>query len=1253
MPAAKVPALALAMLLSLPWLARAQTTAPPPQPPKASSSAEKQKNPSTHASKGAPATSSAASTAAAAPAANAPPAKPSLAALKPQNVTLGKEATIQITASGSPPPSIEEADARLPAGVTWSAPNLTIPATLAAGTYRFKFIAANDQGSDKNVLTVTVKAAQSPVSTPCKNTYAIALRVLTASDAPGLAQLLNGTFAQFSVTSAPVSPSQNSNPSGGASSSAPANAAGGSAPGSASQQNASVKQVLCISSTVSTDTQGNPAKYSPPKLPGKDGVPDQAQKDQAELQALVAGFDRPEFVGVGLGPSYLVPLSHVTDLPGLVAALPDPAPGIEISEKDAIGNDFLILHPTTSDLSVATVPASALAAQAAKVKHDLMALDAQLGRLPKDPPEIQKIRGLLAQVNPELKGPALEEAQTAVQAELERWDATHTVRLEALDPGEVAIQLGTLLFANCDVQVFSQQHAVTIRPSLVIPKIPGRELPEGLLVADEAFERNTIYERTEAEQAWQQKLQTDAASAAKQGSGGTAPPPPTTTTTSSTTVSTPAPSTSASSPTSTSVKPPAPIQIQTTTSTQTTNAASAPSSSTPATAPAATGQSATAAGANTPSTVASQNLPTGEPLPAGRVVRLFHLRQASNIATVINTIPNGPWVQPLSDFGNDDLLLILPPAPGQPDDTGRFTRMIASLDQPRPNISLQVWSYEISSEEHPNSSRRASVGQAQHVSDAYGEFTTAVQNADGQIQEAMRRGVVAAIYYIQRGQYLDPTFDAYLTGRFYQCVRTDRYCLGYEDALTFASADDEKTDVTLERFVVLLAAVQDEQARAMIDEAIGVMGAPYCGDGAEPMLCFPRFHEALLTLAEKRNLRQFRAALLDFLFYYKEANAYPDEFDPYYLHRSAQTLDGFLNRLIGALNEDLDGYLHAELDRAARAITKGSYKVGLANYGEVQVSSISGDPANVSGAVENYFNITPPALLKDVVGGLLGGAGGGGAGQTSGTGQGSGTAGNSGTAGTTATTPSTSATESAASTVASAAKLLTPWQAVALNALATASAPPQLMAQINAQTTLAVTPISLDTASAAELKINLQISNPTTTIDASKGTTSSFIRQDMANSVANYNVQTSVRVDSLKLFQVSSLSMDLTHAESPFVIPVVGWAWESVFGEVPVMKGVFTLPQAPKTIQNRTIAVVRAVVVPTAMDLGLSMPFRADSVRDPITRTDTAISSFNQTGNEFERFHQRLMHCILAGDDGCIASVRLSDTPEAVHPSAN
>jgi hypothetical protein len=121
--------------------------------------------------------------------------------------------------------------------------------------------------------------------------------------------------------------------------------------------------------------------------------------------------------------------------------------------------------------------------------------------------------------------------------------------------------------------------------------------------------------------------------------------------------------------------------------------------------------------------------------------------------------------------------------------------------------------------------------------------------------------------------------------------------------------------------------------------------------------------------------------------------------------------------------------------------------------------------------------------------------------------------------------------------------------------------------------------------------------------------------------------------------------MELTHPDRGTPVPVVGQIWEGVFGTTPGIGKLFRLPPYSKTEDNRSVAIVRAVVVPTAMDLGLSLPFSADRVEDPITDTTDPLNATAQAGGRLRGFHNLMDSCMLRGKDDC-SSVKLSTTPE-------
>jgi hypothetical protein len=1225
---AKVGTLALFVLLSLSAVAHAQVTNTQPVSPSASPVAAQKPVGAQIAP----------------PARPAPPKAPLITSDSTATFIVGKDSLFTVTATGSPKPTFTPRT--LPQNLTLlglkfdpTTGKLTgIPQQ--TGTYTINFGAANGVPlASSQTFKLTVQPSTDPACDAGGDL--IRMRTLKDADADGLSTALNSAFDQLSIFAVAQTADKSStepSPPGQGQPSKPA-----SPP----------RQWLCV---IRREPDPNTGSLKPGDA--------STSSSYNELKRVIVVLDRPEFAGISLDSRFLVHFAHVKNrvghldnpLAALVSALPTPAPGLELNADDLVGQ-YLVIHPASTELQLALKAGSDLATQAARVKHDLLALDAQSGYVESDKSSAWSLLKALRAVSsesstrPEARRVLMQLEQEAL-VELEVWDTKHTVPFTVLNCRLVAVRVCPIIFPNWSVAVLTKQNAITLRPPEIAPDAQNRieRRAAGLLATSDLLERNAIYDQIQAMQAWEQKLQTDGASNPN-GSGNGAAQSPVTTTISNTTIAMPA----ATSPDSSAdlampKKTPPPIQVQTTTTAQTSpptgvqgvsSSAAAPQASANSTSPvvsnSTTGANAgggaggnSGGGTSSPAQIQAQT--PQPPPPSGRVVRLFHLRQAANIATVINAIvtgtANSPLVQPLSDSGNDDLLLILPPVKGQPDRTESIRRMIASLDEPRPAISMQVWSYEISSDKGAKyNDREEMTKQAGNVAKATVSFTHAVEIANDRITRVMMTGMALATNYAankedeHRGSFFDPDFSTYLTGKFEDCIKNDQYCLGYDTALSIGKpGSDTETRVSLGKFALLVAATRDEQAGGLIEHVIEGMEEQACQDSPSdsPPLHFVHLKAALKALAQPRTLHQFRAALLDFLFQYKWAIAYPNDFGPYELQSSAQNLDGFLNDLITPLNLDLDRYITAKLQSAADALTNDSKKVGIANYGEVQVNTISGGAAAVSATVNNYFDITKPALLQDLLSALPGAGG---------------------------STQSSTSTSSTSSVTPAA--LLTPWEMVALKALAAAAAPPQLVAQVNAQTSLTVTPISLDTAAAAELDISLQLSQPTSTIDASKGTSSSFIRQDLANSVASYTVKTQVRVDSLKLFPISSLSIDLTHAQTSVPVPIIGWAYEAIFGTVPWMKDhILAIPRAPETVQNRAVAVVRAVIAPTAMDLGLSMPFRDDSVGDPISLSSKSFSSEGQTNNKLEEFHKQLIVCVLKGNAHCMDKIRLGDIEE-------
>ena len=121
--------------------------------------------------------------------------------------------------------------------------------------------------------------------------------------------------------------------------------------------------------------------------------------------------------------------------------------------------------------------------------------------------------------------------------------------------------------------------------------------------------------------------------------------------------------------------------------------------------------------------------------------------------------------------------------------------------------------------------------------------------------------------------------------------------------------------------------------------------------------------------------------------------------------------------------------------------------------------------------------------------------------------------------------------------------------------------------------------------------------------------------------------------------------MELQHPERGQPFPIIGQAWEAVFGQTPYLGKLFHFPDRLKTVDNRSAAIIRAVVVPTAMDLGLGLRMENDRIVDPAENATINLNSMDQIEGKPRLFHRELMFCIeKAQTSNCLGDVKLSTT---------
>jgi hypothetical protein len=412
-----------------------------------------------------------------------------------------------------------------------------------------------------------------------------------------------------------------------------------------------------------------------------------------------------------------------------------------------------------------------------------------------------------------------------------------------------------------------------------------------------------------------------------------------------------------------------------------------------------------------------------------------------------------------------------------------------------------------------------------------------------------------------------------------------------------------------------LAAVQDCRIR---DRVKIYRAATY---GSAPPLfleCFKEKAIGIFTDAQatddnphrRSQLGLLRAAIADFLFHYKMSQQYPHEFLPYELSQSADTLNTALAPFIEGFNQDIEAYqdfLKAELRYRVDRLPRGRHwhivpeSSSFINNGTVSVRTISGTPTGVNATTQSLLDASKAPLLSDLVTNI--------AGENPPKGENG--------------TPTGILGNLSFNQAQLLMGVLKSYQSSTV--------------QIGRQLSLDFTPRSLSTASSAEIEVTLKATEtaPPTYYGGTKGGQAADVSR-----IANHDTKTKIRIDSIKLFEVSSFSAELQKSRSRFpLLPP--------FVELPYVGTLFGIPLPPAKIYHTSTAVMSAIVVPTASDLAWGLAFIQDRIIDgscdrclgndrtqnsqlKIRRVRPAISLKDLGDRPVRAFHRRKILCFAA-----------------------
>src|SRR5581483_2898032 len=190
--------------------------------------------------------------------------------------------------------------------------------------------------------------------------------------------------------------------------------------------------------------------------------------------------------------------------------------------------------------------------------------------------------------------------------------------------------------------------------------------------------------------------------------------------------------------------------------------------------------------------------------------------------------------------------------------------------------------------------------------------------------------------------------------------------------------------------------------------------------------------------------------------------------------------------------------------------------------------------------------------------------------------------------------------------------------------------PTPAQALIGRQLTLDVTPHTLPGASSAELVVKLwaQEDTPPTVYPAGSGTG----QNDTVSRVARHNVMTRVRVESVKLFDLSSFSamIQRPRAKLPLIPPLI---------DLPLINNLLAVPLPAAKLFYGSSAIVSAIIVPTASDLAYGIAFTSDRAvfTDHTWRTVSRPIQFPDNVQIYG-YHRMMVNCLATRGQIAIAA---------------
>lgn len=634
-------------------------------------------------------------------------------------------------------------------------------------------------------------------------------------------------------------------------------------------------------------------------------------------------------------------------------------------------------------------------------------------------------------------------------------------------------------------------------------------------------------------------------------------------------------------------------------------------------------------------------------------MRLYYDRNATSVASAVGTAFSQLKVAAVSmnptNSYTDLIVLADPTGVNSRDTLDRAQRMIALLDEPRAQVVVNAWSLQVASDKQNKTSQL--VPEARRLAAGYNNalelavmrgwnFLNDPHESAGD-DNPIKLDPVFSGYLCRSFRYRLPksdlTTDTYDVANRERTWATDRcpikddklrsatslhYALGYDSLfgseapdllqmmiLVMATTNPGKTiGATIDRMEGKGQALfdqlklehpmtlgrendscQDEDRRFYESQRSLIKPLYLSNDGdsfyrniqqqtAPPYVGLGCTRAKLEELTTKNDagvkfstsaVGQFRAAVVDYLFQNKMKAEYPNDFQPFLFPESAATLDAVLTPIVEAFNQDLDALQQNLQWQLTDGVPQDKHLTYTSN-GLISVKVVSGNQALAQTQSLNYWPQNPTLKLEDFAAALV-------------------------NAQNTATTAANSNSKS--STSVPAPPLLGGTLSTIIPAIAAFSTaqPQQVTAKVGSGLALTVTPYTLSSARGAELNVNVTY-NENAAATISSDTTQSQASDDLNSRVSEHEVNTLVRMDSMKFFEISTMQSVIARQKARYKLidPVI---------ELPLLDGLgYGVRRRPQVIYNQSIIFLEASIMPTAADLGQGLIYQSDTVLNPMSQ---------------------------------------------------